>query len=272
MKHFYITLIFICALAHNAFAQDGYTYSLIHNGSYSFTVQAVPNTSSNNFATSVQSYGFTLVVPDGVSITQSSSLGGTALLNFFDGSAIGQAAIDGYLVTETLGSPVSLPAPSAATNSDLLTFTVNGSPTSGTMYILENNSGLATTITALKSFMQADMIDDGSAQFANVVDPNAPAVTAPSSFNFSILSVEDKKLINDEVTLFPNPTRDFIHINSTVKVNSYTLYDLLGKQISDLTSITEDQKIDLSDLSDGVYMLKLYLDNNSSVVREIIKN
>jgi hypothetical protein len=153
-----IVVSVMCLLAFQLKAQDGYTYTIQHNGAYSFTIQAVPNTSSNNFATSVQSYGFTIVVPDGVTITSNSSLGSTALLNFFDGSAIGQAAIDGYLVTETLGSPASLPAPSAATNSNMLTFTVNGSPTTGTMYILENNSALATTITALKSFMQADRL------------------------------------------------------------------------------------------------------------------
>ncbi|AXG71974.1 hypothetical protein KORDIASMS9_04232 [Kordia sp. SMS9] len=32
----------------------------------SYTIGAVPNTSSNTFATSVQSYGFTIVLPDGI--------------------------------------------------------------------------------------------------------------------------------------------------------------------------------------------------------------
>ena len=144
-------------------AQDGYTYTLQHNGGDSFTVQAVPNTSSNNFATSVQSYGFTIILPDGETIDTGSatSLGGAASATFFNGGDISQPTIDGYLVTETLGSPATLTAPSAALNSDMFTFTVNGAPTTGTMYILENNSALATTITPLKSFMQADMIDNG---------------------------------------------------------------------------------------------------------------
>ena len=103
-------------------AQDGYTYTLSHNGGYSFTVQAVPNTRSNNFSTSVQSYGFTLTLPDGVTITTDSSLGSAASASFFDGSSVGMASIDGYLITETLGSPVSLPAPSAGTNSDVFSF------------------------------------------------------------------------------------------------------------------------------------------------------
>ncbi len=256
-----VTLAFTLSVT-KVIAQDGYTYTLQHNGGYSFTVQAVPNTSTNNFATSVQSYGFTLILPNGITIDTGSatSLAGSESASFFDGSAIGQATIDGYLVTETLGSPVSLPAPSAGINSDLYTFTVNGSPTSGTLYILENNSALASTITPLKSFMQADMIDNGMAQFANVVDPNAAAVSGMSSFTFSTLSSSNDSHLQ-VVSIYPNPTVDALNIKLSDtdlnEIEKISIYDLKGQLVLQQTEIVQEQQISVKHLSKGLYIIEL---------------
>lgn len=265
-------LLFLLILTTQSYAQDGYSYTLVNNGNYNFTIQAAPNPSSNNFATSVQSYGFTIIVPDGVTIDtgNTTSLGGAANATFFDGSAIGHASIDGYLVTETLGSPISLPAPSAATNSDLYTFTVNGNPTSGTLYILENNSAIATTVTPLKSFMQADMIDNGMAQFVNVVDPNGAAVSGTSSFEFNTLTVEDIEDESFELSLFPNPAKDFVKILAPEHVSdiSVSIFDNTGKYIG--VNLKPDNSINISHLSTGVYFVKITLNNNTSINKKLI--
>jgi hypothetical protein len=267
-----ITLILSLAIlftlfSNNVNAQDGYTYTLQHNGGHSFTVQAVPNASANNFATSVQSYGFTLVLPDGITITTASSLGGAASTTFFDGNNVAMPTIDGYLVTETLGSPVSLSAPSAGTNSDIFTFTVNSNPVDGELKILENNSTLANAVTPLKSFMQADMIDNGSAQFVNVVDPNAAAVSGMSTFNFSTLSTADVQLLEADVKMYPNPTSGIINIQTNTNVKNISIYNLLGKEIMTTTTM----KIDASHLSSGMYILKITSEKGAEATKRFIK-
>lgn len=271
MKKFnlYILLFVFCISAGQLNAQDGYTYTLMHNGGYSFTVQAVPNASSNNFATSVQSYGFTLTIPDGVTITTDSSLGSSSNVTFFDGTSVGMSAIDGYLVTETLGAPASLAAPSAGTNSNMFTFTVNGTPTSGELRILENNSALATTVTALKSFMQADMIDNGMAEFVNVVDPNAAAVSGMSTFGFATLSVDEVETISPEIEVYPNPTSSIVNIQSNIEIDSIEIYNLLGKKIAEYD--TQMQSVDFTPYASGIYLLNLY-HKDKKVVKRIVKD
>jgi hypothetical protein len=259
MKKINILIItVVCLLAGHLKAQDGYTYTLMHNGGYSFTIQAVPNVSANNFATSVQSYGFTIIVPDGVTIDTGSatSLGGAAGATFFDGNNVAMPTIDGYLITETLGSPASLSAPSAATNSDMYTFTVNGSPTSGNIYILENNSALANTVTPLKAFMQADMIDNGMAEFVNVVDPNAAAVTAPSTFNLATLSVEEENLLSG-LSLYPNPAKDIVKIEVPTGIEDIKIevFDNAGKQIA--MQLSPENTIDVSNIASGLYLITI---------------
>jgi len=254
-------------ISNNVNAQDGYTYSLVHNNGYSFSIQAVPNASANNFATSVQSYGFTIIVPDGVTIDTGSatSLGGAANGTFFDGTNVAQPTIDGYLITETLGSPAALPAPSAAMNSNIYTFTVNGSPTVGTIYILENNSALATAVTPLKSFMQADMVDNGMAEFVNVVDPNAAAVSAPSTFNLATLSTSEVELTG--VSVFPNPVKDIATISGVTDLEAVEVTNINGQRVLNNTSNLET--IDMSGLPTGIYFAKIKATSGVKTVKLI---
>lgn len=267
-----LILSFIYFLATSLKAQDGYTYTFQHNGAYNFTVQAVPNTSSNTFAPLVQSYGFTIIVPDGVTIDTGSatSLGGGASATFFDGTNVGMPSIDGYLITETLGSPATYPAPSTATNTNVYTFTVNGSPTSGTIYILENNSALANSVTPLKSFKQADMIDDGTTVFVNVVDPNSAAVSGMSTFNFNTLSVEETNEL-DTLSLYPNPASDIVKIITPEGVNNIEIeiYDNSGKLIH--LQLSEENTIDVSNIASGLYLVTITSDDLKITKKLIVK-
>lgn len=253
-----------CLFTTNMFAQDGYTYTLIDNGSYSFSIAAVPNASSSNFATSVQSYGFTIIVPDGVTATITSSLGNAAGATFFDGNNVAQPTIDGYLITETLGSPSSLPAPSSGTTTPIVTIQINGSPTSGILEVLANDSALATAVTPLKSFMQADMIDDGSAAFTNVVDPNASGLSGTPTFDFSTLSVDETQLEN--LSIYPNPTSDIVNIQSSgTSIQKIEIYNMNGQLV--LSEKNNLEKIHVNQLESGMYMMRLYTENASKTIK-----
>ncbi|WP_420574436.1 T9SS type A sorting domain-containing protein [Kordia sp.] len=245
-------------------AQDGYTYTLIDNGNYNFSIGAVPNASSSNFATSVQSYGFTIILPDGATATVISSLGGAVSATFFDGTNVAQPTLDGYLITETLGSPASLPAPSTGTVTPIVTFQVNGAPTSGTLEILANNSALATTITSLKSFMQADMIDNGTAEFVNVVDPNASGLSGTPSFDFETLSVEETQL--EKLLIFPNPATDVVTIQqSGITLQNVEIFDMNGRLV--LSQKNNLENIQLSNLKSGMYMMRIATQKVSKTIK-----
>ncbi|MEM6684969.1 MAG: T9SS type A sorting domain-containing protein, partial [Bacteroidota bacterium] len=250
-----LCLAFYCLFAEQLQAQDGYSYTLIDNGNYSFSIGVVPNASASNFSTSVQSYGFTILVPDGVTVTITSSLGNSASTAFFEGNNVGDTSIDGYLITETLGSPSALPAPSGAITTPMVTIQVNGSPTSGNLEILANDSTIANNLTPLKSFMAADMIDDGTALFPNVVDSDSSALSGASTFDFSTLSVTDSEIEN--VQIYPNPTADIVNIESTENpIQRIEIYNLNGQLVKVQTN--QLHQIRTSNLQSGVYLMKLY--------------
>ena len=268
-KHYLLLIAFLCLSLMQSYAQQ-YTYTLVDNGAYSYTIEAVPTASASTFQTSVQSYGFTIIVPDGVTATLTSSLGGGASATFFDGMNVGDPSIDGYLITETLGSPVSLPSPSAATNSPMATIQINGTPTSGLIYILPNNSALANAVTPLKSFLQADMEDDGSAMFSNRIDPNASGTSGTSSYDFATLSVEENNELAS-LSLYPNPASDIVKVITPENISDIQIemFDNGGKNIP--VQLSEENTIDVSNIASGLYLITITSDDLKITKKLIVK-
>ncbi|WP_298418424.1 T9SS type A sorting domain-containing protein [uncultured Kordia sp.] len=250
-----LLLVAFCFFLSAAKAQNGYTYTLVDNGSYNFTISAVPSTSTSNFGTSVQSYGFAILVPDGITVSITSSLGNGASTTFFNGTDIGQPTVDGYLITETLGSPMTLPAPSSGIMSPIVTIQINGSPVSGTFSILANDSVLANTITPLKSFMQADMIDDAMAAFTNVINSNTSGLSGVTTFDFNTLSTPGKELTG--VSIYPNPAKNIVNIKGLdTSLTALEIYNSIGQLIA--TKNNDLNTFNVSKLKSGVYFVKIY--------------
>jgi len=72
----------------------------------------------------------------------------------------------------------------------------------------------------------------------------------------------------DYLTIYPNPSTDFVYINGTDKELVAIVMDLLGKQVL-RESINE--KLDISQLEKGVYILQLS-DGDKLTTQRIIKN
>jgi hypothetical protein len=86
----------------------------------------------------------------------------------------------------------------------------------------------------------------------------------------NILSIENYNL-QKVVTLYPNPTKGLINIkNEKSIIKSFKIYDINGKYIFSKDN-TENNSIDISNLSSGVYIIKLLDNNNNKAVYRIIK-
>jgi len=74
---------------------------------------------------------------------------------------------------------------------------------------------------------------------------------------------------NFEVSVYPNPTSDYITIKSPSKITEVKMYDMLGKLI--LTNTKSTDKINVSSLQTGAYILKIYSDKGQQIKRLIIE-
>lgn len=78
------------------------------------------------------------------------------------------------------------------------------------------------------------------------------------------------ELSNSDFSFYPNPTKDWITISSEKEIKSVSIFDLSGKLISTQAKLI-DKKIDLSNLKNGSYLLKIILENGQIETFKVLK-
>ena len=92
--------------------------------------------------------------------------------------------------------------------------------------------------------------------------------------NTDLLEVNEIAATAYAVTAFPNPARDFINVtgSDTNAITSVMLTDLNGRIVRSETYDNESNiDMNISDLSNGIYLMKISTENGSSI-QKIIKN
>lgn len=84
----------------------------------------------------------------------------------------------------------------------------------------------------------------------------------------SLLAVSDVK--KNAVSIYPNPTTEVLNLNVSAKVNSADIYDLSGKLVRNV-SVSSDNKVNVKDLRNGTYVLKVNTEAGSTAHKFIKK-
>lgn len=84
-----------------------------------------------------------------------------------------------------------------------------------------------------------------------------------------VLGTSEMQKDNDGIIIYPNPTKDFIMINSKKKINNINIADFAGRKLKELTF--KNDKIDLNDLSKGNYILQIQFTDNTVYNKTITK-
>lgn len=91
-----------------------------------------------------------------------------------------------------------------------------------------------------------------------------------STFDYNnVLSInKTSNLRQINVSIFPNPSQDFVTVNSSEVIKKIEFYNTLGEKV--LSSANKN--IDVRELSSGLYLMHISLDNEHTVFRKLIKN
>lgn len=77
----------------------------------------------------------------------------------------------------------------------------------------------------------------------------------------TIFGINTNLLVNEpeinEVLIFPNPTSDFINVQSVEEISSISVYDLAGREISKHFPQSVNTTIDFSGFNTGIYLVKV---------------
>jgi hypothetical protein len=90
------------------------------------------------------------------------------------------------------------------------------------------------------------------------------AIKAKINFATEVNSIQ-----NEECKIYPNPAKDYVTIQTSDKVNEVFVYDMIGKV--KLQSTSYNDKIDVSALKRGFYVMQILTDKGTYTEKLIIK-
>lgn len=73
-----------------------------------------------------------------------------------------------------------------------------------------------------------------------------------------------------QISIFPNPVRNFVQIQSETEVKTFQLYSITGKQLMKKAELYKN-KLDLTELPIGIYILKLLMTDGRIKALKLIK-
>ena len=75
--------------------------------------------------------------------------------------------------------------------------------------------------------------------------------------------------LNSSLSIYPNPAKDQLFVETEMAVEEISVYDVFGRQ--QLAISGQQSAVDVSNLSNGVYFVKVKSENNEVVKRFIKK-
>jgi hypothetical protein len=75
----------------------------------------------------------------------------------------------------------------------------------------------------------------------------------------------------EEIVISPNPATTQVHIESPIKIESYTLNNTSGTQVQSGV-LENDNNIDITQLPQGIYFLQLQLENGQRLVKKLVRS
>jgi len=263
MKIFYSILLLVF-ITINSYAQS-YTYGIINIDNFNFKIVAIPDFDASTDASDM---GFTLTLPAGVAqINNESSLlsGRTWSVLTFDAAfltsqGLGDGSRDVFQFNNPPGQ--SLITHTAGEQIDLVSFSVTNMPTTGELTFLDNTDPVAAGAGGVLDSFYNSNIDNTTTQ--DYFGGYQPGIT---SVMFDTLGINDYEISEISITVYPNPTKDSISIQSKKPIRIANLFDVTGKQVM---VVKDPSTLSLGNLPSGVYILKLQTEFNT-VVKRIIK-
>lgn len=141
--------------------------------------------------------------------------------------------------------------------------------------ITENNykvfTGQSITLKAGNSItlLPNTFIEQGSNFLATIegcrIDEISGKRNINADQNISLKIDLDNNIIDNNIELYPNPASDFVNIKSKLKIKSWEIYEMSGKQILKGNS----NKINVANFIKGVYMINILFENGKNASKKV---
>jgi ELWxxDGT repeat protein len=85
-----------------------------------------------------------------------------------------------------------------------------------------------------------------------------------------IIASNDVQLSDNQVLIFPNPCQDYLQIKAKETMEQCLVFDALGRCVYEKKCSSNQAQIATDNLCDGIYFVKIRLENKQQISRKII--
>lgn len=166
-------------------------------------------------------------------------------------------------------------APKNAETLKILFDFVNTEPDYDTLYVydgLDTNSTLLTYFSGNYDTIDTIETTTGAVTFKFISDYSTTRSGWKAWWTCDVFASTPSIAESIDIQVFPNPVSEQLTINSgQLKIQEVEIYDITGKQIINYQLSTINPLIDISELDNGIYILKI-ISRNKVFTKKIIKN
>ena len=119
-------------------------------------------------------------------------------------------------------------------------------------------------------------VAEGDSNILSILDSNVTNnLFTAKGFSITVIEIPNTSLglknnVVPETHIYPNPTSEILHISSYQPIDTISIYDLSGKLVC-TKKILEDKTVSISQLSSGLYIIKIQTDNTFEFKKVIKK-
>ena len=108
------------------------------------------------------------------------------------------------------------------------------------------------------------------ATYYGVIQNDSGCYSLPTAVTVNLfLGIND--IDKSHLLVYPNPTTDKLFIEYNETIDRVEVYSILGQKIVEITNNNNNVEVDMTTLSNGTYMIKIVVGNNSQLIKAIKK-
>ncbi|MDO1501491.1 T9SS type A sorting domain-containing protein [Winogradskyella maritima] len=135
----------------------------------------------------------------------------------------------------------------------------NPNPTTGDITFVENGDPVFNELLFIENYMNINL----GAGTINAYNQNEPTA---NSIAFNSLTVSDLKIEKATLELYPNPTKDYLNINSSFAIDAVEIFNVSGQSV---LQTTQFNNIKVQSFQKGIYFARINM-NGESITKKFV--
>jgi hypothetical protein len=188
--------------------------------------------------------------------------------------------LQGFPIPSASYNKVTITLQNETTNDELGFIVDDGSPEVQVQTITTNDTGIQsyffdltqnTKWTGDVNYVRIRIADNDNTANAGRPLESGNIIIDNVEFTFDP-GLGTSEFLADKLSMFPNPTKGQLNLNYQGTIKNVQIFDITGKTVIETGTFTNSTQVDISNLNQGLYLVKVLDESSNSAIKKLIVN